>query len=106
MSALGDGAARLAGAARLDGRATLPVRANAIERLGDEAGGRCLANPAHAGEQESMGDSAALDGVGEGLHHRVLADQLVEGLRPILAGENAVGGRRPGWRGKFGQVEA
>jgi hypothetical protein len=38
-----------------------------------------------------MGDPAALDRIGERLHHRVLADQLVEALRPVFAGKHAIG---------------
>ncbi len=37
-----------------------------------------------------MGDAAALDRVAQRLDHRVLADQLGEGLRPVFAGEHAV----------------
>ena len=37
-----------------------------------------------------MGDAAALDGVAQRLYHRVLPDQLGEGLRPIFAGQHPV----------------
>ncbi len=37
-----------------------------------------------------MGNPAALDRVAQRLHHRVLADQLGEGLRAIFAGEDAI----------------
>jgi hypothetical protein len=39
VAALGDGAARLADATRVDGRTALPVRPDAVERLGNQAGG-------------------------------------------------------------------
>ena len=68
----------------------LPVRADAVQRLGDQPRGRGLADPAHPGQQEGMGDAAALDGVAQRLHHRILADQLGKGLRPIFAGQHAV----------------
>ena len=52
-----------------------------------------------------MGDPAALDGIAERRDHRVLADQLVEGLRAVFAGEHAVGrGGAAAWG--LGQVEA
>ena len=53
-----------------------------------------------------MSDSIAADRIGEGLNHRVLADQLGEILRPVFPRKHAI------WRGgggllrRFGQVEA
>ncbi len=91
MAPLGDRAARLAGAAGADRRPAAPVRADAVQRLGDQPRGRGLADPAHAGEQERMGQPVALDRIGQRLHHRLLADQLVEPLRTIFAGEDAIG---------------
>jgi hypothetical protein len=38
-----------------------------------------------------VGEPLARDRVGEGAHHRLLADQLVEALRAVFAGEDAVG---------------
>ncbi len=40
-----------------------------------------------------MRDAAGGDGVRQGAHQRFLPDQLREGGRPVLAGENAIGGR-------------
>ena len=40
-----------------------------------------------------MGNAAALNGIGQRLHHRVLADELGEGLRAIFAREHPVRGR-------------
>ncbi len=91
VAAFGDGDARLAHAARIDRRPALPVGPDAVERLGDQPRGRGLADPAHAGHQEGMRQPLALDRVGERAHHRLLADQLGEGLRAVLAGEHAVG---------------
>ena len=51
-----------------------------------------------------MGDAAALDRVGQRLHHRILADQLAEALRPVFAGQHAVGRGRD--RRLLGQIEA
>ena len=38
-----------------------------------------------------MGEPVALDRIGERLHHRLLPDQLVEALRAVFAGEDAIG---------------
>jgi len=72
----------------------------------DQAGSRGLADSAHSGEQEGVGDPAALDRIGERLHHRVLADQLGEALRPVLACKHPVRRSRRGWRWRLRQVEA
>ena len=48
VAALGDRSARLAHAAGFDRRAALPVRADAVQRLGDQPRGRSLADPANA----------------------------------------------------------
>ncbi len=101
-----DRPARLANAAWSDGRATLPVGADAVQRLGDQARGRGLADPAHSGQQECVGDPPALDRIGQRLHHRVLADQLGEGLRAVLAREHAICRRFGGRLRPFGKVQA
>ncbi len=61
MTALCDGNTGLANAAGVDRRPALPVRPDAVERLGDQAGGGGLADAAHAGQQEGMGEAAAPD---------------------------------------------
>ena len=96
MAALGDGGARFAPAAGIDRRPALPVRPDAVQGLGDEPRGGGLADPAHAGHQECVSQPVPPDRVSQRLHHRILADQGREGLRTILAGEDAVrlrGGR-------------
>ncbi len=105
VPALGDRAARFADVAGGDRRTALPVRPDAVQGLGDEPRGRGLADPANPGEQEGMGNAPALDGVGERRHHRILADQLGEGLRPVLAGEHTIGRSRGGRRCLLRQVE-
>ena len=50
-----------------------------------------LPTPLTPGEQEGMRDPAPLDRIGERRHHRILADQLGEGLRPVFAGEHPIG---------------
>jgi hypothetical protein len=57
VAALGDRLARLALPARVDRRAALPIRPDAIERLGNEPRGGGLADTAHAGHQEGMGQA-------------------------------------------------
>jgi hypothetical protein len=55
-------------------------------------------------------DAALLEGVLQGGHHRVLTDQVIEGLRPVFARENdvaAVGLRlRPQIKSRFSAVVA
>ena len=60
VAALGNRAARFADVAGRDRRTALPVRPDAVQRLGDEARGRGLADPANAGQQEGMGNAPAL----------------------------------------------
>src|SRR5690348_9254850 len=66
----------LALAAGLDRWPALAVGPDAIERAGDDACGRRLADAADAGEDEGMGDAAGGDRVGERPDHRLLADEL------------------------------
>ena len=79
MAVFGDRDAVLAYAARADRRAASSVGADAVQRAGDNARGRGLADPAHAGKHEGMGDAPGAEGVGQGAHHRLLPDQLLEG---------------------------
>ena len=62
-----------------------------VQGPGQQAGGGGLADPAHAGEHEGVGDAAGGEGVGQGADHRLLADQVLEALRPVFAGEDGVG---------------
>ena len=95
MPVLGDRPAMLAGATGIDRQAAGAIGADAVEALGDQAGSRGLADPADAGQDESVGDTVGGEGVGEGADQRLLSDQLGEGLRAILAGEDPiVAGRR------------
>src|SRR3546814_8014295 len=65
MPPFGDRAARFAHPARVDRRPALSVGADAIERLGDQARGRGLADPAHPGHQEGMRQPIARDRIAE-----------------------------------------
>ena len=99
-----DGAAFRANAAGLGRRAAGAVGADAVQGAGDDAGGGGLADAAHAGEHEGVGDAALGEGVAEGADQRVLADQLGEGGGAVFAGEHAIGraggGRRRRVRGR------
>ncbi len=92
MAAFGNRDAGLADAAGLDGRTALPVFSNAVQTLGNDSCSRCLAHTTHAGQHEGMGDAVGLESVAERAYHRILADQIGEGLGPVLAREDAVGG--------------
>jgi hypothetical protein len=91
VTPFGNGAAGLANIAWADRRAAGAVRADAIQRLGDQARGGGFPDAANARHQKGVGEPVATDRVAERLHHRILADQLVEALRPIFAGEDAIG---------------
>ena len=68
-----------------------------VQRARQDAGRRRLADAAHAGQHVGLRD--ALDGerIPQRRHHRVLADQVIEGLRPVFAGEHDIGGRCDLW---------
>ena len=70
------------------------IRPDAVQRAGEDPGGRRLAHAAHPGQNEGMGDPARRDRVRQGADHRLLPDQLGEGRRPVFARENAIGGCR------------
>ena len=80
-----------ADAAGIGGRTPLAVRAGAVQRAGDDAGGGGLSDAPDAGQHEGMGDAAGGEGVAQDAHHRLLADQVVEAGRAVLAGEHPVG---------------
>ncbi len=62
-----------------------------VERPGQQARRRRLADAAHAGQHEGVGDTVAGEGVGEGAHHGFLADQVLEGARAVLARQDGIG---------------
>jgi hypothetical protein len=68
-----------------------PHGADAVERLGDQPRGTGLADPAHPRHQKGVGQPIALDRIGQRPDHRLLADQFGECLRPVLAGQDAIG---------------
>ena len=81
----GDLLAAVANAARRDGR---PV--NAVERLGENARGRGLPDPARPDKKISVRETILFDRILERARDMRLADQIVERLRPIFARENLV----------------
>src|SRR5579883_2271154 len=85
VASFGDRAAWFALVAWVDRRPALAVRTDAIERLGDEPCSRGFPHTPNARQQEGVRDPAPIDRIREGLHHRVLADQLGKGLRPVFA---------------------
>ena len=86
VAALGDLAAGVAFAARV-GRRSL----DAVQGPGENARRRRLADAARPREHEGLGDPLAGDGVAQGLGDAALADDVIEPLRPPLAGENLIG---------------
>ncbi len=84
MTALGDLHAALTEPTGLNSRA---VKRLAIEALGDDPRGGRLADAAHPGEHDRMGNTAALEGVRENPNHGLLANQRAEILRPVAPGD-------------------
>ena len=91
MAALGDGDAVLAHSARFGGRPSGAVGADAVHALGDDPRRGGLSDAAYSGHDEGVRDPVRLEGVFQRAHHRVLSDQVGEGLRAVLARQNLVG---------------
>ena len=89
---VGDGDAVGANAAGRRCRTALTIGPDTIERPGDDPCGGGLADPAYTGEQPGMGQPVGRDGVDQGPHHGVLADQFGKGLGPVFAGQHLIGG--------------
>ena len=81
--------ARVAGLVRGRRRALL-----AVERLGEDACERGLPGAARAGEEVGLAHLVVLDRVAEGPDYGLLADDLVEVLRPVLPVERGHLGHR------------
>ena len=71
------------------------VRQLVVERAREDARGRGLADAAHAGQDAGLRDAAGLERVRDRAHHRLLADQVVEGGRAVFARQHAIGRRPP-----------
>ena len=63
----------------------------AFEGLGEDPRGARLAHTAGAGEKIGVADAPRFDRPGETASNVLLADQLVEALRPVAAGDDPVG---------------
>ena len=85
---LGDGQAAFALVARCRGRA-----GDAVQRLGQDAGGARLADAACPREQVGVRDPARLQRVDEGRGNVFLPDQVRELLGPVAPGHDRVLGR-------------
>ena len=105
--AAGDFLAAVADAAGRDGR---PV--NAVERLGQNARGRGLPDPARADKKIGVREAILLDGILQRARDVLLPDEIVERLRPIFPRENLVAHAtnlvRREWarKQKFGKADA
>src|SRR5262249_27385217 len=66
-------------------------------RGGEDAGGGGLADGGEGGQDAGLRDASSLERIRDRAHHRILADQIIEGRGTILASEHAVGRivRRP-----------
>ena len=68
-----------------------------VQRARQDARGGRLADAAHAGQHVALGDAVGGERIAQRRHHRLLADQVGEGGRAILARQHEVGaglGRR------------
>ena len=84
----GNRPARLAGVAGFGRRSPF-----ALEGLGVDPRGARLPNAAGAGEEIGVADPPRLDRAGESAGHVLLADQFIEPLRPVAAGDDLIGSR-------------
>ena len=81
-----------------------PVGKLVIERARQDTRRRGLADAAHAGEDPGLRDASALERIRDGAHHGLLADQVVEGRRPVFARQHAIGRRGAATR-RLTQIE-
>ena len=91
MAVLGDTDAIRASPAGRGGWAAGAVEAYAIQRPRDDPGGGGLAHSADPGQHEGMSEPAGVDRIGQGAHHGLLPDQLLETGRTVFAGQHAIG---------------
>ena len=86
-----DVAAGRAHAARMRGDVALPVRAGAVERFGQNARDRRLADAARSGEQVGVVQALVRERIDQRLHDVLLPDERLEIGRPVPAGEHDIG---------------
>ncbi len=81
------------------------VAALVVERARQQAGGGGFADAADAGQHVGVRDAAQRERIGDGAHHRFLADQVGEGPRAVfprqhdIAGAGSVVAEKAGGRG-------
>ena len=92
MAALGDRHAVLTHPARIGRRPARAIGPDAVQPLGDDPRGRCLAGAANPRQHEGLRDPVSLESVFQRAHHRILTDQVGECRRAILARQNLVAG--------------
>lgn len=80
-----------AGHGEIDGR-LVDRRALVVERARQDARRGGLADAAHARQHPRLRDAPGGERVGQRAHHRLLADQFGEIGRPVLAGQDPIGG--------------
>ena len=66
-----------------------------LSELREDLRQRGLAGAARADEEVGVVDAVALDRVGKGAHHVLLADDLIEGLGAVAAVEGRLAGHSP-----------
>ena len=105
MAAGIDVAAVVADAAGLVGHPALPVRADAVQALGQDARDRGLAHATRPREEVGVVQPLLRQRIGQRLHDVLLAHQFLETVGAVLAGENLVahGG---GFYGRAGLLPA
>jgi hypothetical protein len=80
----------LAGFADIAGRGSRLIPPEAVEALGQDAGGCRLAHAPHAGEEVGLADPIRLDGILKRPDDGRLPDHLLEGLGTVFPGVNLV----------------
>ena len=90
MAALDDRLAMPAHHGQIDGRAAAAIFQFMIEGARENAGGGRLADAAHPGEDIGLVHAPRGKGVADGAHHRLLADEIAEMLRPVFARKHGI----------------
>ena len=86
-----DVGAGLTHAARLGGDVAVAIKAQTVERFGQDARDRGLAHTSGAGEQIGVVQALCGQGVGQGLDHVALPHHFGEVARAVFAGQDDVG---------------
>ena len=76
---------------RARGRAGVAVGSRIVQGPRDDPRGGGLPDAAHPGQDKGMRQAVRVYGVGQGSDHGLLADQVGEGRRPVLARQHPIG---------------